>query len=230
MALNYKNSRLGRALLWFLASVLGRVLWLLFKTCRIDYLNPGIWDFFKQGQSGVVVTWHRAAIFFLGSFGSFHPAIMISRSNDGEILAGFFKALGGIPVRGSSSGGGMAALRQMAKYISGGPRRYAGTVADGPRGPRYKAKDGMIRLAIHTNLPMAPVMWSAKRCWCLKNTWDKTAIPKPFAKVYLDFGAPRCYLPHLDREQLELARQDLEREMVAMKDELDALSGYQDPA
>ncbi len=230
MALDYKNSRWGRVLLWLIATIIGRILWLMFKTCRVTYMDPKVWDFFDRGQSGVLLTWHRAAIFFLGNFGNYHPAIMISRSNDGEILSGFLKALGGIPVRGSSSGGGMAALRQMAVYITGGPRRYAGTVADGPRGPRYKAKDGMIRLSCHTSLPLAPVMWSARRCWCLKGTWDKTAIPKPFAKVYVDFGAPRSYLPNLSREQIELARQELEAELIAMKDNLDAISGYEDPA
>lgn len=229
MGQNFKKSLLGRALLWFLATVIGRILWLMFKTCRITCTDHRFWDLFEQGQSSVVLTWHRAAIFFLGRYAKLHPAIMISRSNDGDILAGFLKALGGIPVRGSSSGGGMASLRQMAKYLVGGPKRNAGTVGDGPRGPRYKAKDGMIRLSSHTRLPLTPLMWSAKRCWCLTNTWDKSTIPKPFARVYMEFGAPRSYLPNLNKEQLELARQDLEGELVAMKDRLDSISGYQDP-
>jgi len=231
MALDYKKSRLGRALAWLVAVVVGRGLALMFSTCRVRQLHQEYWDtYYTPGQSGILLTWHRAAIFFLAHFGGYHPAVMISRSNDGELLARFLRVMGGVPVRGSSSGGGMAGLREMARFLEGGPRRYAATVADGPRGPRYVAKDGLIRLSSHTGLPLAPLMWSADRAWRLNNTWDKTMIPKPFAKVIIDFGPPRSYLPNLAKDDLEAARLDLQAEMIELKDRLDAMTGYQDPA
>lgn len=231
MALDYKKSRAGRALVWLIAQVVGRLLWLLFRTCRVTQLNQDYWDtYYRPGQNGILITWHRAAIFCLAHFGHYRPAVMISRSNDGEILARFLEVMGGVPVRGSSSAGGMAGLREMARYLQSGTRRYAATVADGPRGPRYVAKDGLIRLSSHTGLPLAPLMWSADRCWVLKNTWDKTAIPKPLAKVVIAIGPPRSYLPNLSAADLEAARLQLQTEMLAMKDRLDAMTGYQDPA
>lgn len=231
MALDYKKSFAGRLLAWFVSAVIGRVLWLMLRTCRVTELNPEVWDmYYRPGQNGILLTWHRAAIFCLAHFGGYHPAVMISRSNDGELLARFLRAMGGVPVRGSSSGGGMAGLREMARYLGQGQRRYAATVADGPRGPRYVAKEGLIRLSCHTRLPLSPLMWSGGKCWCLKNTWDKTVFPKPFSRVVVAFGPPRCYLPQLAKEDIELARLDLQQEMLAMKDRLDAMTGYQDPA
>lgn len=67
---------------------------------------------------------------------------MISRSKDGEYLARYLKIMGGVPVRGSSSRGGLAALKEMAQYLLEGPARYAATVADGPRGHATWPKKG----------------------------------------------------------------------------------------
>ena len=68
---------------------------------------------------------------------------MISRSKDGEYLARFAAKMGIVPVRGSSQRGGFQALLEMAESAEHGVRcKYAATVADGPRGPRYQRQEG----------------------------------------------------------------------------------------
>ena len=88
----------------------------------------------------------------------------------------------------------------------------------------------MIALAARTGLPLLPVMWSAKRVWVLKNTWDHTMIPKPFAKIYISAGREFHYPPDLKGAEMEAARQELQDELNRIKDELDALSGYREIA
>ncbi|MCF8097163.1 MAG: DUF374 domain-containing protein, partial [Desulfarculaceae bacterium] len=140
----------------------GRLARTLFRTCRVEILRGDLVEkYFNRGRPAIGVTWHRGAIFSLYFFGNKRPAVMISGSRDGEYLARYLSIMGGVPVRGSSSRGGRAALKEMADYLQSGPGRYAATVADGPRGPRYVAKKGMIALASQTGLPLVPLMWSA---------------------------------------------------------------------
>ncbi len=215
---------------WLVSQLAARLVRAIFRTCRVEILRPDLVNkYFNQGLPGIGVTWHRGAIFSLYFFGKKHPAIMISRSRDGEYLARYLSIMGGVPVRGSSSRGGLAALKEMADYLQGGPGRYAATVADGPRGPRCVAKKGMIVLAAHTGLPLVPLMWSSKQVWVLKNAWDRTMIPKPFAKVVFSAGHERHYPPDLKGQAMETARQELEQELNRLRDDLDAITGYREP-
>lgn len=231
MAKNDRFTRWQRVQFWLATNLAGRCLRLLLRTCRLRILSPEqVQTYLVERKPAIGVTWHRGAIYFLYFFGPYRPAIMVSRSKDGELLARFIALMGGIPVRGSSSRGGGEALRGMAELVNTGEVSFAATVADGPRGPRYQAKAGMIQLAALTGLPLLPIMWSADRVWTFRKAWDRTMLPKPFAKVVAKAGRELRYPPDLSREQLEAARLELERELNRLRDELDQLAGYQDPA
>ena len=223
---------LGQRLVYWLATNLaGRLLRLIFKTCRVERLSQEVEEHYFGNQLPVIgVTWHRHAIYFLHYYAAQKPAIMISRSKDGEFLARYLKMMGGIPVRGSSRRGGLAALKTMVEMVHDGRVSYAATVADGPNGPRYVAKKGMIILAQRTGLPLLPLMWSTNRAWVFKGSWDRTCIPKPFARIKVAVGRPFIFTGKMSPEQMEEARRDLEREMNRLKDYVDGLTGYQDPA
>lgn len=203
----------------------------LFATCRRSIvINPHLAErFLVRGEPAIGVTWHRAAIYFLYFFGPYHPAVMISRSRDGEILARFAQRMGVIPVRGSSSRGGREALMTMARWLKNGRVRYAATVADGPRGPRYVAKKGMIALAMMTGLPLLPIMWSAERAWVVRSSWDKTMVPKPFSRVLIGACEPMYFPPEMNADDMELARQELESKLNWLREELDKMTGYKEP-
>jgi lysophospholipid acyltransferase (LPLAT)-like uncharacterized protein len=213
-------NRWTRPLLW----LAGFTIKLVFSTCRVTLLTP--WEI---KDKAIGVTWHRAAIFFLYYTRRARPAIMVSRSRDGELLSAFIRQLGAIPVRGSSSRGGAAALREMAEGLNSGRFSHGATVADGPQGPRYVAKEGMIMLAMLSGAPLLPVMWSCDRAWILGNTWDKTMIPKPFARVWLEMGAPIYYPPAMSKEQLQTARGQLQNILEDMRLRLDKMAGHRDP-
>lgn len=221
---------LGQRLGFWLAAFVGS--WLLralFATCRVELLNKELVESYRSKRERAIgVTWHRTAIFFLYFFGSAKPAIMISRSKDGEYLARFVENMGGVAVRGSSMHGGRQALEEMAQAMESGRCPSAATVADGPRGPRYKAKKGMIALAQRTGRPLVTVMWSADRAWVLRKTWDLTMIPKPFARVKLTMGKTFTYPPKMSPQEMENARQELEDELNRLRRELDAACGQID--
>jgi lysophospholipid acyltransferase (LPLAT)-like uncharacterized protein len=136
---------------------------LWFSTCRVKILQPELHRQWAMGsQPYIGATWHRGAIFYCYYYGPRHHMVMFSQSADGEYLARFAQKCGMIPVRGSSTRGGQRALVQMIRHLREG-RGSCATVLDGPQGPRFVAKMGLLVLAKNTGAPLLPGNWSADR-------------------------------------------------------------------
>lgn len=133
------------------------------------FLKPVIYSF-----------WHRAVFPATWMWRNQGIAVMVSRSFDGEYIARIIEAFGFVAVRGSSSRGGAEALLGMREELAKGAA-VAFTI-DGPRGPKYVAKPGPVRLSRATALPMIAFYVGLDRPWIL-NTWDDFMIPKPFSKA-----------------------------------------------
>src|ERR1700722_8963501 len=88
----------------------------------LDEVYPGIFPF-----------WHCCVLPATWIYRHQHPAVMTSRSRDGEFIARVIQRFGFIPVRGSSSRGGQRALLEMNQQLEQG-NAVAFTI-DGPRGP-----------------------------------------------------------------------------------------------
>ena len=129
--------------------------------------------------------WHRSLLACAHRFRNKNIAILISQSFDGEIIARIVELLGFKAIRGSSSRGGAAALRQMVEAYKAGHR--CAITADGPRGPAGIAKPGTAQLALLVEAPWVGTFHAIPlNAWELK-TWDRFLIPKPFSKVLLTF-------------------------------------------
>ncbi len=183
---------------------------LLMQTCRITKVEGQEREkeaLIRSGGRAVYATWHQRMAYHARYFGSRHITILISQSRDGEYGARIAARLGFRSVRGSSTRGGIGALREMIERIKRG--ELAGVFADGPLGPPRIAKMGAIIMARSADAPLIPVLWGADRCWCL-NTWDRYLIPKPFARVAVYFAEPIWIPASTKREGLEQFRTLLE--------------------
>jgi lysophospholipid acyltransferase (LPLAT)-like uncharacterized protein len=216
----------GRRLLVRIAVPLLK-LW--FSTCRVRFVGKPYHDAYILGERSIVgATWHRYTIFLVWFFRLQHPMILFSRSRDGELIARFAERLGVVPVRGSSSRGGSAAFREMLQFLAGpGPRKVA-TVLDGPRGPRFVAKKGMILLACKTGLPLVPFVMSARPALTLKKTWDRTLIPLPFSRVVVLYGKPWTPVGQVSKNTLESLREEVESTLNRMREAADRIAGRTD--
>jgi len=158
-------------------------------TFRFSVVNEQAWmDYIRRGGKVLLCTWHQqffAAIRHFKSYLAFNPSLMISKSFDGEIIAGVAERTGWRTVRGSSSTDGGKALKEMIENLN----RYglAGHILDGPKGPAGRVKAGAIQLALMTNAVIVPFYTTADRAWYF-NSWDRFMLPKPFSKVTLRFG------------------------------------------
>jgi lysophospholipid acyltransferase (LPLAT)-like uncharacterized protein len=198
-----------------------------FNTCRIRILQEDLHkEFFLGDRQFIAVTWHRASIFFCYYYGPFHPVVMFSRSQDGEYLARFAEKCGVFPVRGSSQHGGERALIQMIRLLKAG-HRICSTVLDGPQGPRFKAKRGLLLLAKRSGVPLLPIIWSSRRPLTLEKTWDKTMIPRPFSEVFINYGAPLTIPQNCNELEMEVLQQELENRLNAIMVAVDQSCDYQ---
>jgi hypothetical protein len=173
---------------------------------------------FRKGKFPIYAFWHGRLLVLAYSHRDRKIQIMISAHRDGEIIAQVTDQLGFGSVRGSTTRGGLRALRELAKKaLKGFPTAIT---PDGPRGPRYIAQEGSIYAAMKTGFPLVPATSSAFPRWTL-NSWDRFIIPKPFATALVKFGKPFYVPAKLSEEEREKYRLKFQEEMVRLTNEAD---------
>jgi lysophospholipid acyltransferase (LPLAT)-like uncharacterized protein len=201
---------------------------LWFSTCRITIIGQEYHDAYIIDHRKVVgATWHRGAIFLVWFFRKARPMIMFSRSKDGDLLAGFAEKIGVIPIRGSSGRGGRKALADMLEFLKRPGNQKAATVLDGPTGPPYVAKTGMIVLAKNSGIPLLPIMVSVWPAITLTRTWDRTMIPLPFSRVLVSYRKPWEIPSDISEDDFETLRLEVENTLNDMRIGSDRETGYQ---
>jgi lysophospholipid acyltransferase (LPLAT)-like uncharacterized protein len=112
----------------------------------------------------------------------------ISRSRDGQFMTDVAARFGIRAVRGSSSRHGTSAMLSAIRAASDQNVDLVIT-PDGPRGPRYEVRPGLIRLAQATQRPIVAVTYELG--WKRElNSWDRFHVPLPFATCRLITGDP----------------------------------------
>jgi lysophospholipid acyltransferase (LPLAT)-like uncharacterized protein len=107
-----------------------------------------------------------------------------SMHRDGALAAKILNRLGVRTITGSSSRGGTRALRGLIRCLRSGDS--VAITVDGPRGPIYRVKPGIIKLSQLTGAPISPVILTPERYWQI-NSWDEMRIPKPFTGFHVYF-------------------------------------------
>jgi lysophospholipid acyltransferase (LPLAT)-like uncharacterized protein len=113
--------------------------------------------------------------------------VLVSEHKDGELITRILERFGMFGVRGSTSRGGTRALLEAVQVVKGGTDMAF--TPDGPRGPRFSYAPGALILAHRAEVPIVPITAYVDRAWRLRS-WDRFEIPKPFARVTIDYGAP----------------------------------------
>jgi lysophospholipid acyltransferase (LPLAT)-like uncharacterized protein len=144
-------------------------------------------EIYRSGHRAIFTFWHGRifpATYYWRRRGI---AVMTSLNRDGDVIAEYIKRFGYLAPRGSSSRGGLRALAEMAREIRQGGD--CGFTIDGPRGPKYVAKQGPILLALKTGAAIFCFHISMKHKIQLKS-WDEFQIPLPFTRALVLQAAP----------------------------------------
>ncbi len=167
-----------------------------------------IWDTVFEHGGILCAFWHEC----LGLAASHHqytPTVhtLTSYSFDGELAARTVARFGLLSLRGSSSRGGMEALKQLRAAVDMGC--LVGWTLDGPRGPRREAKPGIAYVAAKTGMPIVPNAYALSKCWRVPS-WDRFPIPKPGARIISAFGPPIAPPREVSSEAIEKTRIEVE--------------------
>lgn len=161
--------------------------------------------------------WHGDELALLPRFGPLHATILVSHSQDGEIMARGAHFLGYHVVRGSSSRGAVGGMMALIKASRQG---FHGSLAvDGPRGPRHVCKPGIVRLTQKAGVPLLPTGVAVSRAHVFEKSWNKTYLPLPLSRQVFFFGQPLSFGPQKDAESLDAYCRQVEAALHQAHDE-----------
>lgn len=219
----------NRTLIRFLARLLsffGRCLFLL---VRIKVV-PTVAGFTPHEEPddqhrSIFCVWHDAILGAVFCGKTVNVAALTSQNYDGDVVADVLDAVGIQPVRGSSSRGGAAAIRQMFELAG---RKHLVIATDGPRGPRRVVKEGIVYLASQSGRPIVPVAFAAAKAWKPKGRWTDLVIPWPFSRAVMLGGAP-IYVPAgLTPQELGPYRNQIQAAMDEIQSRVDRYTAGED--
>lgn len=143
---------------------------------------------YRDGKRVIIAFWHARQLMMPLTYRGTLAHILISQHQDGEIIARVVERFGFRAVRGSSTRGGVQALRDLIRLGRSGVDLVV--TPDGPKGPPQVAKMGVIQLARASGLPIIPLAFGCSK----KNSsrvgiasWSR--IPAP---VVSSSGARPC--------------------------------------
>lgn len=199
-------------------AALGRATaWVVGYTMRLRTFGEERLAGFRRLGSGPLLfaLWH-GDFFPIFHYGRGHGiCVVVSRSLDGEALARVLRHTGYRTVRGSTSRGATRAMIDLARVVRSGTD--AAIAVDGPRGPRQRAKPGIVLLAKITGCPIVPLGVGMNRCKQFAS-WDRFRLPAPVSRVVIATDEAIQVPPDATTDVLADKRRELEASLLALRD------------
>ncbi len=170
---------------------------------------------FDRDRKTIYAIWHGQALSLI-LYGMDRGIYTIaSRSRDGDLAAKIAEGLGYRVVRGSTEEGraekgGRTGTLKLIEVLRRG-ENVAITV-DGPKGPAFKVKKGVVFLAQKTGARIVPAVVKLERAKVL-NSWDRFTIPYPFTRGVVLTGEP---ITVGEEDDLDAKRMELERALYEL--------------
>lgn len=200
-----------RVSLWLVPLLFRLLSFFLFATCRVERRGLENFQKFARHKTPFIVSfWHYGVIYTVYQARSLPYVAMVSASKDGEYVSRILQSKGFCTVRGSRNKGALGALKGLIREMKKG--KTAVLVADGSQGPARKAQSGSILLASKTGAAIVPTGWAASRYKTFRS-WDRTALPMPFAKVVIYYGKPLVVPARVKGDEVEHYRLQLEESL-----------------
>ena len=135
--------------------------------------------------------------------------ILASSHSDGRFgasIARYFK-LNNIPI---SSDNNNLSLRPIFKILNS--NNYIAITPDGPRGPKEKVSEGIIKIAKISKVPIIPVGFGSSKNFCLKS-WDSFLITLPFSKCRIVWGDSITIPENLEDQEIVTYKKIIEEKI-----------------
>ena len=187
----------------------------LAATMKLEFLHEErVRPFWEKDEKFIAAFWHNRLLLMGYSYHGKGIKILISQHKDGELIARVMEIFGFGTVRGSSTRGGAAAMREMVRAAKDSD---IGITPDGPRGPKYVVQEGVIALARLTGKPILPLTFGSSKKKVFAS-WDAFNLPYPFSRGVFMWGEP-IYVGKDD--DMEEKRKELELKLWEMTEFVD---------
>ncbi len=164
------------------------VMVLITATCKIKIHGNRNIDQLKNSSeknTWIYSIWHNNVLISPWALRNQNVTVMVSQSNDGEIIAKSVELFGNQTIRGSTSKNSAKVTRQAINVLRN--NQPVAITPDGPRGPKYVLQEGVLYLAALSKTPIIPFHAECSEQWEF-NSWDNLKLPKPFSTLHLCFG------------------------------------------
>jgi lysophospholipid acyltransferase (LPLAT)-like uncharacterized protein len=194
----------------FRGIILGFIVWVIYKIISSTWRTkisepPGMLEDMKQKKGIILAHFHGDEIALISLTKRYKIATMTSTSKDGEIMNTTLNLLGAKTSRGSSTRGGIRALKGLIRLCKDG--RSASFAVDGPKGPLHEVKAGVFEFSRLTGANIYACGVTCDRAWHFPKSWNKTYFPKPFAKLDIVWLGPTLAIDKgLDPRSTDLAK------------------------
>lgn len=201
----------------FRARVLPFLIWLIYVPLKLSWRiqiheSPELLDDLKNNRMCVLAHWHGDELGIIYLLKRYRAVAMTSTSKDGAIINGFLNLIGVKTSRGSSTRGGVSALKGILRLAKEGYR--PSFAVDGPKGPYHKVKPGVLEVAKILSCPVHPIGVSCNRAFVFKKAWNKTYLPLPFAKIVITWGPPIKEVPRTEDLRASTLQVQLENALL----------------
>ncbi len=173
--------------------ILPWLIWAIYKslalTWRITLVeSEGLKRALKEKKTIIFAHWHGDELAIIHLVHHYQIATMTSTSKDGSLVDNVIRRLGGATSRGSSTRGGVSALKGLIRLLKDG--HNASMAVDGPKGPLHIVKPGVFELSRLGDAEIVPVGVAASNPHVFRKSWNKAILPKPFSRVVIVFPEP----------------------------------------
>ncbi len=157
-------------------------------TSKIQIKNSELPEkLWREKKPFILALWH-GQLMMIGHVWKSKPVLnmLASSHSDGRFgayIADYFN-LKNISIMSKNKS---PSLRKVFKMLKDG--KYIGITPDGPRGPNKKVSEGIIKIAIHSKVPIIPLGFASNKNVKLKS-WDSFLITYPFSKCKFVWGEP----------------------------------------
>jgi lysophospholipid acyltransferase (LPLAT)-like uncharacterized protein len=213
-------------LAWLVSGYLGLTL----RTMRWRFENRAPADAAAASPHGVLACfWHGRIALAPATrpiFARKPRRVLISNSPDGEFIAKVVRRLGFPAIRGSTTSDdrkerrSVTAFREAINFIDDGGAMII--TPDGPRGPAEEIPQGTVMLARTRGTPVI-LMGIAARPALRLRSWDRTQIPRPFAKGCAVFDGPLEVSRQANATAVRAMRADWQARLRAAQSRAEAL-------
>ncbi len=173
--------------------ILGFLIWIIYRSLSLTWkktiLEP---DSMKKNLASktpmIFAHFHGDELALVSLTPIYKIATITSTSKDGELMTTVIHLLGGKTSRGSSTRGAVSALKGLIEICRNGSN--SSFAVDGPKGPLHEVKPGVFELSRLMKSEIFAAGVFCDRAWHFPKAWNKTYLPKPFAKIQIVWLGP----------------------------------------